>query len=80
MYGELLRRRPKAEAEGSSQENETEEELKIKLLEYPHYTRPEVFMWMKVPEVLLSGNHAEILKWRRSQSIERTKKRRPDIL
>ena len=80
VYGELLRQKPKVESEETSQENEIEEELKLKLLEYPQYTRPEVFMGMKVPEILLSGNHAEILKWRRSQSIERTKKRRPDLL
>lgn len=49
-------------------------------LEYPHYTRPEDFRGMKVPEVLLSGNHAEIEKWRRAQAVERTKKCRPDLL
>ncbi|MCD4830358.1 MAG: tRNA (guanosine(37)-N1)-methyltransferase TrmD [Anaerohalosphaeraceae bacterium] len=50
------------------------------LLEYPHYTRPEEFGGMKVPDVLLSGNHAEIEKWRKQQAIERTKKNRPDLL
>ena len=50
------------------------------LLEYPHYTRPEEFRSMKVPDVLLSGNHANIEKWRREQAIERTKKWRPDLL
>ncbi len=50
------------------------------LLEYPHYTRPEDFRDMKVPEVLLSGNHAEIDAWRRHQALERTKKWRPDML
>ncbi len=50
------------------------------LLEYPHYTRPEDFRDMKVPEVLLSGNHAEIDAWRRHQALERTKKSRPDLL
>lgn len=49
-------------------------------LEYPHYTRPEEFRSMKVPDVLLSGNHANIEKWRREQAIERTKKWRPDLL
>jgi len=49
-------------------------------LEYPHYTRPEEFRGMKVPDVLLSGNHAQIEKWRRSQAVERTKKQRPDLL
>ncbi len=50
------------------------------LLEYPHYTRPAEFRGMKVPDVLLSGNHAEIEKWRREQALLRTKERRPDLL
>lgn len=50
------------------------------LLEYPHYTRPDEYKGMGVPEVLKSGNHAAIEKWRREQSIERTKQRRPDLL
>jgi len=50
------------------------------LLEYPHYTRPEVFRDWSVPEILTSGNHGEIAKWRRRQSIIRTAQRRPDIL
>jgi tRNA (guanine37-N1)-methyltransferase len=50
------------------------------LLEYPQYTRPEVFRGMKVPEILLSGDHAKIAEWRKQQSIERTKKFRPDLL
>src|ERR1041385_2430374 len=49
------------------------------LLEYPHYTRPAEFRGMKVPEVLLSGNHAEIEKWRREQAQLRTQERRPDL-
>jgi tRNA (guanine37-N1)-methyltransferase len=49
------------------------------LLEYPQYTRPEVFMDKRVPEVLLSGHHANIAKWRREQSILRTYERRPDL-
>lgn len=49
------------------------------LLEYPQYTRPVEFMGQKVPEVLLSGHHANIEKWRLEQSIERTKARRPDL-
>ncbi len=48
-------------------------------LEYPHYTRPAEFRGMKVPEILLSGNHAEIEKWRREQAKTRTKERRPDL-
>lgn len=50
------------------------------LLEYPHYTRPEVFRGLKVPDVLLSGNHKEIEKWRRQQALEKTKSQRPDLL
>jgi len=49
-------------------------------LEYPHYTRPADFRGMKVPDVLLSGNHAAIEKWRREQAKARTKERRPDLL
>ncbi len=50
------------------------------LLEYPHYTRPAEFRGMKVPEVLLSGHHAEIEKWRQQQAQARTAERRPDLL
>ncbi len=49
-------------------------------LEYPHYTRPAEFRGMKVPEVLLSGHHAEIARWRRAQARARTAARRPDLL
>lgn len=50
------------------------------LLEYPHYTRPEEYRGWRVPDVLLSGNHAEIEKWRRSEALKRTMHRRPDLL
>ncbi|MCI8577508.1 MAG: tRNA (guanosine(37)-N1)-methyltransferase TrmD [Lachnospiraceae bacterium] len=50
------------------------------LLEYPQYTRPEVYEGMRVPEVLLSGHHKNIEEWRRQKSIERTLMRRPDLL
>jgi tRNA (guanine37-N1)-methyltransferase len=50
------------------------------LLEYPQYTRPADFRGMKVPEVLLSGNHAEIARWRSEQARLRTQERRPDLL
>jgi tRNA (guanine37-N1)-methyltransferase len=50
------------------------------LLEYPQYTRPAEFRGMAVPEILLSGHHAEIARWRRRQSILRTARRRPDLL
>jgi tRNA (guanine37-N1)-methyltransferase len=50
------------------------------LLEGPQYTRPEEFRGMKVPEVLLSGHHAEVRKWQRSQAVARTKERREDLL
>jgi len=49
------------------------------LLEYPNYTRPEEFMGLSVPKVLLSGNHAEVDKWRKRESLLRTKNRRPDL-
>lgn len=50
------------------------------LLDYPQYTRPEKFDGKEVPKILLSGNHAEIEKWRKKESIQKTKKRRPDLL
>lgn len=50
------------------------------LIEYPHYTRPEEFRGHKVPDVLLSGHHAEISKWRAHQAAENTRKYRPDLL
>ncbi len=50
------------------------------LLEYPHYTRPYDFRGMKVPDVLLSGNHKKIAEWRREQAIKRTQDKRPDLL
>jgi len=50
------------------------------LLEYPQYTRPAEYRGWAVPQVLLSGNHAQIAKWRREQAIRRTMKRRPDLL
>lgn len=52
----------------------------LKLLEYPQYTRPEEFMGMKVPQILLSGDHAKVDAWRRKQSVKRTRQRRPDLL
>jgi tRNA (guanine37-N1)-methyltransferase len=50
------------------------------LLDYPHYTRPEAIAGHKVPDVLLSGNHADIERWRMQQSLGRTWQRRPDLL
>ena len=57
-----------------------DESFSCGLLEYPQYTRPAEFRGMKVPEVLLSGNHAEIEKWRLEQAKQRTKERRRDLL
>jgi tRNA (guanine37-N1)-methyltransferase len=61
-------------------ESASDESFSHGLLEYPHYTRPAEFRGMRVPDVLMSGNHAEIEKWRREQSQLRTKERRPDLL
>ena len=57
-----------------------DESFEGNLLEYPQYTRPEVFEGVQVPEVLLSGHHENIDKWRKEQSIHITKKKRPDLL
>ena len=50
------------------------------ILDYPHYTRPPEFEGMRAPEVLLTGNHAEIARWRREAALEKTKRNRPDLL
>jgi tRNA (guanine37-N1)-methyltransferase len=60
-------------------ESSRDESFSQGLLEYPHYTRPADFRGMKVPEVLLSGNHAEIARWREQQARLRTARRRPDL-
>jgi len=57
-----------------------EESFQAGLLEYPQYTRPREFRGSHVPEVLLSGDHARIARWRRRQSLRRTRERRPDLL
>jgi tRNA (guanine37-N1)-methyltransferase len=57
-----------------------EESFATGALDWPHYTRPEVFEGLPVPPVLLSGNHADILRWRRQQSDARTRLRRPDLI
>ncbi len=62
------------------EESIKEESFSNGLLEYPQYTRPEVFEGEKVPEVLLSGNHQNIDKWRKEKSLEITKLKRPDLL
>lgn len=84
VYGSLLVKPqdPEESHSGSAHPGKkyTEQGLSLTLLEYPQYTRPEVFRGKKVPEILLSGNHAEILKWRRAQSLARTRERRPDLL
>ena len=57
-----------------------EESFQKNLLEYPQYTRPENYKKWQVPEILLSGNHQKIKTWRRKKSLERTKKRRPELI
>ena len=63
-----------------SEASTIEESFNDSLLEYPHYTRPPEFRGWHVPDVLLSGNHAEIARWRRGQRVRRTAQRRPDLL
>jgi len=62
-----------------SEESPKDESFDQHLLEYPHYTRPAEFEGHAVPEVLRSGHHAEIERWRRAQAAERTRRRRPDL-
>lgn len=63
-----------------SDESSADESFTTGLLEYPQYTRPAEFRGMQAPEVLLGGNHADILAWRRRQSLELTRARRPELL
>ena len=63
-----------------NKESIIEESFSENLLEYPQYTRPEIFLEKKVPEVLLSGHHENIRKWRKERSLEITKLKRPDLL
>lgn len=63
-----------------SGESLKDESFSAGLLEYPQYTRPAVYKGLSVPEVLLSGNHEKVEKWRREQSLEITRKNRPDLL
>ena len=62
-----------------NEESPLDESFEAGLLEYPQFTRPPVFRDRPVPDVLLSGNHAEVKKWRRKQALERTRARRPDV-
>jgi tRNA (guanine37-N1)-methyltransferase len=63
----------------NNQESAETESFEDGLLEYPQYTRPDVYEGIKVPEVLLSGHHENVAKWRHEKSLERTKKYRPDL-
>jgi len=63
-----------------AEESPVEESFSESLLEYPQYTRPAEFRGWTIPDILLSGHHAEIAKWRRIQSLKRTLERRPDLI
>ena len=63
-----------------NKESIEEESFSNNLLEYPQYTRPEIFRGQKVPEILLSGNHKKISDWRKEQSLKITYLKRPDLL
>jgi tRNA (guanine37-N1)-methyltransferase len=73
----VIRLRPGTVGKAESLKAESFEE---NLLDYPHYTRPAEFRGLKVPDVLLSGNHAAIAEWRKQQQLQRTQQRRPDLL
>jgi tRNA (guanine37-N1)-methyltransferase len=61
-------------------ESLSQESFSEGLLEYPQYTRPQVFMGLEVPEVLVSGDHKKVDDWRKQKSIELTKKHRPELI
>ena len=73
----IVRLLPEALGSETSAENDS---FSDGLLDCPHYTRPAEFRGMKVPDVLLNGNHAEIEKWRHEMALEKTKRNRPDLL
>ncbi len=73
----IIRLLPNALGSETSAENDS---FSAGLLDYPHYTRPAEFRGMKVPDVLLNGNHAEIEKWRREKALEKTRSNRSDLL
>lgn len=64
----------------SNEKSHQEDSFSTGMLEHPHYTRPREYRGMKVPDVLLSGNHKLIEEWRQEQSLKRTRERRPDLL
>jgi tRNA (guanine37-N1)-methyltransferase len=72
----VLRLLPGAIEEASA----ADESFSAGLLEYPQYTRPAEFRGQRVPDILLSGHHAEVERWRREQALERTRQRRPDLI
>jgi tRNA (guanine37-N1)-methyltransferase len=72
----VVRHLPGALKDASAQD----ESFALGLLDAPHYTRPERWRGAQVPAVLLSGHHAQIAQWRRAQSLQRTRERRPDLL
>lgn len=81
----VIRLLPKALGKEESSQFESFEETiidkkKLRLLEYPQYTRPTEFKGLNVPEILQSGNHQEIVKWREKEAIKKTLKRRPDLI
>lgn len=61
-------------------ESAEEDSISSGLLDYPHYTRPAVYRGMRVPEVLLSGDHQRVLEWREQMAVEKTRMKRPDLL
>ncbi|HKP68367.1 MAG TPA: tRNA (guanosine(37)-N1)-methyltransferase TrmD [Pyrinomonadaceae bacterium] len=77
LVDSIVRLLPNALGSDTSAENDS---FSDGLLDYPHYTRPADFQGMKVPEVLLNGNHAEIEKWRREKALEKTRLNRKDLL
>ena len=65
---------------GSSESSEDESFSEAGVLEYPQYTRPEVYRDMRVPKVLLSGNHKKIEEWRRERALDKTRANRPELI
>ncbi|MCW2686624.1 MAG: tRNA (Guanine37-N1) -methyltransferase, partial [Mycobacterium sp.] len=80
MIEAIVRLLPEVLGNPVSHQDDSHSVEKLGLLEGPSYTRPPAWRGLEVPEVLLSGDHAKVAAWRREQSLERTRERRPDLL
>jgi len=77
-FSELQAVTAKPDKSWNTTRSESGKEVRM-LLDFPHYTRPAEYRGWKVPEILISGNHAEVAKWRKQKAVEKTRRNRPDL-